>query len=93
MSLCNESQISLESVGIKRCLQLTIDKENICISWWYHKQIDARDKIVSKNPGQWRIEGPIACKERGEGEYSFPAKFLDNCTKAKVRQRRTILVD
>jgi hypothetical protein len=59
----------------------TIDEENICISWWYRNQVDARDKIFSKDPGQWRIEGSIACKERRERKYSFPAKFLDNCTR------------
>ena len=71
---------------------ITIDEENIYISWWYRKQVDAQDKIKSKEPGKWRIEGSIACKERREGKYSFPTRFLDNCTKWQVKQRRTILV-
>jgi hypothetical protein len=61
--------------------ELTIVEENICISWWYRYQIDARDEILSKKSGKWRIEGLIACKERREGKYSLPAKFLDNCSK------------
>jgi hypothetical protein len=67
----------------KRCLFVTngLLLENICISWWYRNEIDARDKILRKEPGQWRIEGLIACKERREGKYSFPSKFLDNFTK------------